>query len=455
MILNDKNKIKIADEKQIVGMCHGCFDVLHIGHIAHLKEAKNHCDVLIVSVTADEYINKGPNRPYYNQDTRMEMLDELECVDYVILSDAATPFQLIEIIKPNLYFKGNEYQQVENDLTGNIGVDIELVERNGGKVCFTTGRTDSSTRIINNVLNNSETGVKEYMQKLHDKYSLEYVMKQIDNLKNIKAVVIGEWINDVYVEVEPTGLMHKDPAVSSIYKGKVEHDGGAVIIANHIREFCKCDLITQGNPIVKKRYISHVGGRNRPVKLFGVNEYPKEVKINLPDLAGYDLTVVADFGHGFIDGNRRVQIDEMSGYIALMCQTNSDNYGKNAITKWEKCNMFAIDKREVDVTNHGINSIGSIMRVSIMFNTEGANGATVRTRNEMHKLPALTKDVIDTTGCGDAFFAMASICSFADIEPDITLLLASISATLHSKVLGNERCVKKSDVLQCLKGMWL
>ena len=66
-------------------LCHGTFDLLHIGHIKHLQKAAGLGDQLVVSVTADEYVKKGPGRPYFNQDQRMDALYALECVDRVIL----------------------------------------------------------------------------------------------------------------------------------------------------------------------------------------------------------------------------------------------------------------------------------------------------------------------------------------------------------------------------------
>ena len=66
--------------------CHGVFDLLHIGHIRHFEAAKQHGDVLVVTLTPDKYVNKGPHRPAFPQDLRAEMIASLGCVDYVAIN---------------------------------------------------------------------------------------------------------------------------------------------------------------------------------------------------------------------------------------------------------------------------------------------------------------------------------------------------------------------------------
>ena len=92
-------------------MCHGVFDLLHVGHIKHFREAKTFGDVLVVSITPDEFVNKGPGRPVFNYNLRAEVISSLECVDAVIVNDHQLPTKLIEIIKPDIYFKGPDYKK--------------------------------------------------------------------------------------------------------------------------------------------------------------------------------------------------------------------------------------------------------------------------------------------------------------------------------------------------------
>ena len=126
-----------------VVLCHGCFDIFHFGHLVYLTEAKKHGNVLVVSVTADEYVNKGPNRPVFPLRKRMEVLKSLRIVDRVIASHAMTPENVIRIVRPDVYAKGIEYK-------GRLP-EQELLESMGCKVIFTEGDVHSSTALIAHV----------------------------------------------------------------------------------------------------------------------------------------------------------------------------------------------------------------------------------------------------------------------------------------------------------------
>jgi cytidyltransferase-like protein len=89
-------------------MCHGTFDLVHPGHIRHLMYAKDHADVLIASLTSDAHINKANFRPFVPQDLRAMNLAALECVDYVIIDDNATPIENLKFIQPDFFAKGYE-----------------------------------------------------------------------------------------------------------------------------------------------------------------------------------------------------------------------------------------------------------------------------------------------------------------------------------------------------------
>ena len=112
----------------IVVLAHGCFDVLHSGHLLHLREARKLGDRLVVSITADEFIHKGPGRPIFDQYERAAALRELRCVDEVIISYCGGPEASLRSVMPNIYVKGKEYE-------GRLK-EAGLVEALGGKVVF-------------------------------------------------------------------------------------------------------------------------------------------------------------------------------------------------------------------------------------------------------------------------------------------------------------------------------
>ncbi len=105
-----------ADGKRIV-FTNGCFDIIHIGHVRYLKEAKALGDVLVVGLNSDSSISKiKPKRPINPQDHRAEVLSSLEMVDYVILFDEDTPYELIKLLQPDVLVKGGDWKK--EDIVG-------------------------------------------------------------------------------------------------------------------------------------------------------------------------------------------------------------------------------------------------------------------------------------------------------------------------------------------------
>ena len=92
----------------ITVLAHGCFDVLHVGHVRHLQAARQLGDRLIVSVTADEFVNKGPDRPVFTATQRVECLRALRCVDEALVAYSQTAAATIREIRPTIYAKGPE-----------------------------------------------------------------------------------------------------------------------------------------------------------------------------------------------------------------------------------------------------------------------------------------------------------------------------------------------------------
>lgn len=133
-----------ADGSRVV-LAHGCFDICHPGHVKHLQSARRLGDVLIVTVTADEFVNKGPGRPAFAAQLRCEALSALSCVDYVAISAAPTAAAAIRAIRPHVYVKGPECRSLT---TPGLEAEIEAVCAVGGEVAYTDDVLFSSTEIL-------------------------------------------------------------------------------------------------------------------------------------------------------------------------------------------------------------------------------------------------------------------------------------------------------------------
>ena len=155
--------------------CHGVFDLLHIGHIKHFEEAKTFGEVLVVSITPDEFVNKGPGRPAFTTLLRLESIAALESVDYVFANKWPTAEKAIEIIQADVYCKGPDYKDHSDDITGKIKDEEAAVKLVGGKVLYTDGITYSSSSLLNKygVLHSRE--LESFIRVITKKYSFESI----------------------------------------------------------------------------------------------------------------------------------------------------------------------------------------------------------------------------------------------------------------------------------------
>ncbi len=132
--------------------CHGCFDLMHIGHIKYFQASKKMGDVLIVTLTPDLYVDKGPGRPVFNQNLRAESIAALECVDYVAINKWPTAEDTLRLLRPDIYVKGQEFENLE-DKTGKIQKENKIVKEIGAQMRFTHEIVYSSTKLINQCKN--------------------------------------------------------------------------------------------------------------------------------------------------------------------------------------------------------------------------------------------------------------------------------------------------------------
>lgn len=137
--------------------CHGCFDLMHPGHIKYFQAAKRMGDILIVTLTPDNYVDKGPGRPVFNQELRAESIAALECVDFVAVNKWPTAEETLRLIRPNIYVKGQEFEKLE-DKTGKIQREAEVVKEVGAHLQFTHEIVFSSTKLIDQCLKGKEGG---------------------------------------------------------------------------------------------------------------------------------------------------------------------------------------------------------------------------------------------------------------------------------------------------------
>jgi len=490
-----RTELRQAGKK--VAYCHGVFDLLHPGHIAHLEEAKSIANILVVSVTSAPHVNRGPGRPYFSDELRMKSLAAISCVDYVLLVEEPTAMKMLEVIQPDFYVKGSEYAKAEDDVTGNIDKEVEQVRRYGGDIYFTNGVVFSSTLLLNHNFSVFPPGVKEFAQTFATKYTCEHIKKVIDAMRHLKVMVVGDIIIDEYVFCRVQGLTSKDRAFSVVYDREERYLGGALAIARHIANFSDkvtiCSIV--GNDqcihnrilndlsgsmllnlhfdktyqmVVKRRFIERRGIRNDYEKMLSVNylDKPHEEEIANRqsfynrlelEIPHYDMVVVADYGHGLLDKTAMEIIQAKAKFLALNCQTNSSNYGTNPITKYRRADTFAVDERELRLALAESREEPDVLleRLKDQLNSQavwvtlGSMGSlTIDKNNDRVKTPALTLTVLDTVGAGDAFYALASLAAYLEAELPVSSFIGNVAGALAANIMGNSKSVERAAFLK-------
>ncbi len=485
----------LKKEEKTIALCHGVFDLIHPGHVIHLEQAKAMADVLVVSITAARYVRKGPGRPYFDDEMRMKVLNALECVDYVMLSEGYTVDDIIESVEPDIYVKGEEYAKPEDDITGKITEEKALVEKHGGRIAFTTGEVFSSTKLINTAMSGLTDEVRCFMEDFKLKYDIKEIKDYVDKISRLKVLVVGDVIIDKYTYCNVQGIMSKDMGYSARVSHTEEYLGGAIAITRHLATFTdkvtlmsivgneegirlrlfdeladriRLKLVYSQNfpTIIKHRYLTHNEKREDYKKIFAINnipdnlQYEKEAyesfKKNLKEeIANYDAVFLCDFGHGLIDREAMDIIQEGAKYLVLNCQTNSSNKGLNIITKYSRADAFTLDQQELKLAfpecsmdeNTALVKLATHLK-GMGWLTRGAKGAWGICENSVQDCPAFTLTVKDTIGAGDAFFAVAGIFAVAGAPMEVGTFVGNIGGALGANIVGNKDAVEKVNVLK-------
>lgn len=490
---------KVPSEKRLnkkVVLCHGVFDLLHLGHIRHFKEAKNHGDILIVSITPDKYVNKGPGRPVFSEKQRAEALSHIKNIDYVTINNSPTAVSVIKKIKPKVYCKGPDYKNNKKDITGEIKNEIKAIKKCNGKIIYTKDITFSSSKLINEYSDLYSNSQKNFINKIKKKFNFEKIISLFNNLSKTKVLIIGETIIDQYVFCDALGKSGKEPVLVLRDIKTEEYLGGAAAISKHLSTFCKrVSLLTmigekeeylsfiksrlsknidfkylkkENSPtILKRRFLDSVS-KNKVLGVYKINddkikknEENKLNKILNKILSKFDLVIVSDYGHGFISEKTANLICSKAKYLALNAQVNAANIGYHSMRNYKNIDCVIINEREIRHELRDKNSnIESLMKkLAIQQNiknlvvTQGTAGSTLfnRKTKKYHKCEAFAKNTIDKIGAGDAMLSLLSICLKNKIDNNISMLVSSLAAAHSVETIGNKSIATKTQILKTLE----
>lgn len=480
-----RKKLKIAH-------CHGVFDLLHPGHLDHLEAAKTFADVLVVSVTADVFVNKGPGRPVYGIDRRLKMLEALQIVDLVFESNSPTALIAIDLVKPDFFVKGPDYVELDADITGNIQLERIQVEENGGELVFTSGPSMSSSNIINSqgLAHSAET--QRWLAECREVFDEKALGEWISRVADLKVVVVGETIIDEYVFCDPLGKTSKEPVLAFLKNSAERQVGGALAIAKHCRGLgASTTLVTrlgndptgswseaagfdsgvllvsqrsnQHKTIVKTRYVDqHTGAKvfeaydmtDEPINSQEEEEFVALLETAMSDA---DLILVADYGHGLMTDSVLQCLAGATGIVAVNTQSNAGNRGFNSVSRYPRVDLVSLNGGELSLELRRKHSTVTDLLPDLGLNTsarwivvtEGAKGMALWTPlGGVVEMPAFTEHVKDRVGAGDALFATVSALLTVDAPPEMVGLFGNLAGAAMVSDLGNRHTISAVDLLR-------
>jgi len=476
---------ELKKEGKTVVLCHGVFDLLHPGHIKHFEAARNEGDILVVTLTQDQYVGKGPGRPVFNQRLRAETLAEIECVDYVAINQWPTATETLKKLQPDVYAKGSDYADRSQDLTGEIQNEEEAVRVGGGRIHFTDEISFSSTELLNVHFSVYHREANEFLKNFRKSYSADRIISMMKDLKKLRVLVVGDPIIDEYHYCHPMGKAWKETVITTQYINRESFAGGVLATANHIAGFCdRVDLVAclgRENPqedfirdrlksninpkffyrddaptVTKRRYVDpaflskmfevcFLNTRTPPVEVTEeVCKYLSEV------CSDYDLVLASDFGNGFIGPEIVDVLCDKSKFLAVNTQTNSANTGFNLITKYPKAQYVCIDEPEIRLAlsdKYGsledmMIKIAERMECDRITVTRGHNGSLgYEPEKGFFEVPVLSKEIVDRIGAGDAYLAITSACVAAGYPMDVVGLIGNAVGALAVRIVCNRESV--------------
>ena len=469
------------------------FDVLHYGHIAHLNQAKKFGDILVVSITDDAFVNKGPDRPIFSSLIRAKAILNLEAVDFVIISKSPNALLVLSQIKPNIYVKDKEYQSKNSIFFKNFILEKNFLKKINCKVKFTDQIKYSSSNLANLRFNNFDDDQVAYLNNIKNKYTANFIDEVFSKIKKLTICLVGDPIVDKYIFSSVQGIASKSPTLASVYHNQENYAGGVLAVASMLSSLgSKVNLIYYSDEnkltkIIEKKLNKNINllsvnnKRNSFVPIIerivnipryeklhqmyyfknfshnkiSVNKFKKQVN---KFYERSDLMLVIDFGFNFLDTDLIKFINNFN--FSVNVHSNSINKNFNNVSKYKESIYSTLNlseylsDRRLHIENDPNKILDYIKKNEKKDNfsiTLGKNGSILKKNGKLTYCPSFFNYTKDTTGSGDAYFAITALLNKLNLESDLIALLGNIYAGLHANILGNKSFVSSDDLVKNIK----
>jgi rfaE bifunctional protein nucleotidyltransferase chain/domain len=486
----------VRAEKRIV-LAHGCFDLLHIGHIRYLRQAKAMGDMLIVTICPDLYVDKGPHRPAFTENLRAEAIASLDCVDYVAINLWPTAVETLRAIRPAVYCKGSDFKDAKSDATGKLQQEELVAHEVGAEMAFSTDVVFSSTNLINRFLSTFPEEVQQYLGVFRLRYTEADIVRVLDDMRGLKVLVVGDTILDDYHYGSVIGSSSKEPVLAIKHATSDLFAGGVLAVANHlasyvsdvrlftvrgelgdregfIRESLAPEVrphlaVHKGAPTIEKRRYVESYTLNKLIEIYVMDDsgLPADddadfVAAVAAEVENYDVVIAADFGHGTISPAMRRMLEEKARFLAVNTQANAGNRGFHTIGRYKRADFVSLAEPEMRLEDRDLT--GPLMPLMeraaarlgcrALAVTRGKKGCMLHTPGAgFVEVPAFATKVVDRIGSGDAFFAISALAAALGVPSEIVGLLGNVVGGLAVGVIGNKKAIDRSSTQKFLTSL--
>ena len=477
-----------------VVQCHGCFDIVHPGHIRHLRQAKSLGDILLVTITGDSEIRKGTGRPLIPEELRAENLAALDFVDWVYIEHRPTAAELLADVAPDVYVKGREYEFNDDP---RFKAERDAVESRGGRVIFSSGDVVFSSTALIAAMEHSIDPFHKQLSQLLETSELDgaSLYSLVAAFRGKRVVVLGDSILDTYVLCDRPEVAGESPIMTLRPLERRQYDGGAAILARHIAAMgglptlvtalpddaeaaaFRQRLLAEGVEVKALRTNTSIPekqrflvGAQKVMKLDLVNplvldaaQHDRLLELaNEAAGAGVDAAIIADFGLGLFSpavvrrlcttlrpramvmagdvSGRRSNLSNMHS-MDLLCPSESElrdscrmfNEGLPLVT-WR---LLQKTRSRRAIISMGSDGLIAFDRTIADDHAAEATDDGFKSRLRAEHVPALCPLAVDPLGCGDSLLAAATMALASGGSLLAASFLGACAAGLQVQRLGN------------------
>jgi len=466
-------------QKSVI-MCHGMFDIVHPGHLRHLAYARDKADLLIASLTADEFGTKGALRPYVPQELRAANLAALELVDYVIIDPHPTPIEHIKYLQPDYFAKGYEY--FSEGVPPRTQEEMNALEGYGGEMVFTPGDiVYSSSALIEAAP--PKLGLEKLLALMESEgIQFDDLRRALRQAEGARVHVLGDTIVDSYSYCQLLGATAKSPTFSVRHDRTDVFAGGAAVVAKHVKaagatvsfstvlgedgwkDFVLEDLQSAGvtcQPFVDRtRPTTHkerfIADGYKMLQVDRVDNRPVSERALASLVEGLrateaDVIIFSDFRHGIFNRQTIGRLKQALPAKALKVADSQVSNRWGNILDFTDFDLLTPNEREARFAMGDQDSVVRPLALEL-FRRAGCRHLILKLGErgvlgyrtpgvmprEFFTVDSLVDRLVDPIGAGDALLAYASLSLFSTGNIVVASILGSVAAAVACEHQGNE-----------------